>query len=86
MGERWGVAAEGAGLPVPVAAQQADQRLGDDAHLRLGCQVEVKLRYGHDHRGAAALQERLGVPQQQPVIRVHDIGLPSGQRRSGRLL
>lgn len=86
MGENWDLAPEGAGLSVPVAAQQAYQRLGDDAHLCLGSQVEVKLRYCHDHGGAAALQQRLGVPQQQPVIWVHYIGLASGQRRSGRLL
>lgn len=55
-GEKWGLAAEGAGLPAPVAAQQAYQRLSDDAHLCLRRQVEVKLRYRHYHRGAAALQ------------------------------
>lgn len=76
----------GAGLPAPVAAQQAYQRLGDDAHLRLGRQVEIKLRHGHDHRGAAALQQRLRVAQQQPVIWIHNIWLTSRQRGSGCLL
>lgn len=76
----------GAGLPAPVAAQQAYQRLGDDAHLRLGRQVEVKLRNGHDHSGAAALQQRLRVAQQQPVIRIHNIWLASRQRGRGCLL
>lgn len=70
----------------PVAAQQAHQGLGDDAHLRLGRQVEVELSHRHDHGGAAALQQRLRVAQQQPVIRVHDVGLPGGQRRGRRLL
>lgn len=75
-----------AGRAAPVTAQQAHQRLGDDAHLGLGRQVEVELGHGHDHRGAAALQQRLRVAQQQPVVGVHDIGLPGGQRRGGRLL
>ena len=69
-----------------MAPQQAHEGLGDDAHLCLGSQVEVKLRHGHDHGGAAALQERLRVAQQQPVVRVHDVGLPGGQRRGGCLL
>ena len=69
-----------------MAAQQAHEGLGNDAHLRLGRQVEVELRHRHDHGCAAALQERLRVAQQQPVVRVHDIGLAGGQRRGSRLL
>ena len=76
----------GRGGRAPVAAQQAHEGLGDDAHLRLGRQVEVELRHRHDHGGAAALQERLCVAQQQPVVGVHDVGLSGRQRRGGRRL
>lgn len=74
------------GQHAPVAAQQAHERLGDDAHLCLGRQVEVELRHRHDHSGAAALQQRLRVAQQQPVVGVHDVGLAGRQRCGGRLL
>lgn len=85
-GMSMGSGSRGAWFPAPVAAQQAYQRLGDDAHLSLGRQVEVKLRHRHDHGGAAALQQRLGVAQQQPVIRIHNIWLASRQRGRGCLL
>ena len=48
--------------------------------------MEVELGHRHDHGGAAALQQRLRVAQQQPVVGVHDIGLAGGQRSGGRLL
>ena len=35
---------------------------------------------GVAHGGVAALQEGLGVPEQQAMVGVHHVGLPLGQR------
>lgn len=41
---------------------------------------------GGTHGGVAALQERLGVPQKQPVVWIHHVGLPLGHGGSLGLL
>lgn len=38
------------------------------------------------HSCVAALQERFGVPQEQPVVWIHHVGLPLGHGQSIGLL
>lgn len=38
------------------------------------------------HSCIAALQERFGVPEEQPVVRIHHVGLPLGHGKSVGLL
>lgn len=40
---------EGEGASSPVVPQQPNQRLGDDADFRFGCEMPVELSDGHHH-------------------------------------
>lgn len=56
----------------------------------MGCYTDVSCVYyskvQRPHSCIAALQERLGVSQQQPVVWIHDVRLPLGHGRSLCLL
>lgn len=51
--------------------------------LALGGLIRVVGARSSSYGGVAALQERLGVPQEQPVVGIHHVGLPLGH--GGRL-
>ena len=56
----------------------------------MGCYADVRCVYYSEvqcsHSCVAALQERLGVSQQQPVVWIHHVRLPLGHGRSLCLL